>query len=71
VNPVFPLDEVRHPPAMRWFLAVAWAAILAKCAVVWWAIDHWRVPVHPAWIVGPTLAMALLATVLWLGHRED
>lgn len=71
VNHVFHPDDLRHPVSMRWFVSLAWVVILAKCALVWWAIDHWNVPVHPAWIIGPTLGMAALATLLWLGHVED
>lgn len=54
----------------RWFLGVAWSAIAAKCVLVWWAIAHWQVPVHPLWIVAPTLLCAALATALWVTHRE-
>ena len=71
VNQVFHLDEVRHPAPMRWFVSLAWVVILGKCGAVWWAIHHWHVPVHPGWIIGPTLAMATLATYLWLVHAED
>lgn len=71
VNHVFHLDEVRHPVAMRRFVSLAWVVILAKCAFVWWAIHHWNVPVAPAIIIVPTLAMASLATVLWLVHKEE
>lgn len=56
---------------MRWFLAVAWVLILAKCAVVAWAIDHWSVPIRPAWIIVPTLIIATLATSIWFGADED
>lgn len=56
---------------MRWFVAVAWVIILAKCVAVWWAIVHWNVPVHPLWVIGPTLAAAALATLLWATHDED
>ena len=56
---------------MRWFVSLAWVVILGKCGAVWWAIHHWHVPVHPGWIIGPTLAMATLATYLWLVHAED
>lgn len=65
------LDETRYPLAMRWWLAGIWAVILAKCALVWWAMVHWSVPMHPAWIVLPTLLFALLATGVWLVARDD
>lgn len=53
------------------FMVVAWVLILAKCVLVWWAIGHWHVPLHPAWIVAPTLVFAALATALWVTHREE
>jgi len=56
---------------MRWFMITAWGVILVKCAGVWWAIRHWSVPVHPAWIIVPTLLMAALATALWVTHPDD
>lgn len=69
--PHFHVDVTRYPVRMRWFLGVAWILILAKCTVIWWAIGHWNVPVHPAWIVLPTLLFAALATGLWLGAHEE
>ena len=62
-----------HAPdaRVRWFMAIAWIAILAKCAFVTWAVDHWRMPFHAAWVVVPTLVFAILATGLWLVHRAE
>jgi len=54
----------------RWFLGVAWLMIVAKCLVVWWAIPHYHVPIHPMWIIGPTLFFAGWVTVLWTTHHE-
>lgn len=71
VNSVFHLDEVRQPGWTRRLMLGAWILIVAKCAAIWWAIDHWQVPVHPAWIIVPTLLMAGLATFLWATHEED
>ncbi len=65
---------VVHPAApmhrARIFMVIAWVAIVAKCMFVTWAVDHWQMPFHAAWVVAPTLAFAALATVLWLAHRE-
>lgn len=66
-----PVNVWSLPERMRWFLGVAWALILAKCVVVWWAIGHWQVPIHPAWVVGPTLVFAALATGLWIAYYRD
>lgn len=56
---------------MFWFLGAVWLLILAKCALVWWAMVRWHVPFHPAWIVLPTLLFAGLATLLWLTADDD
>jgi hypothetical protein len=52
-------------------MTIVWPLVLGKCVAVWWAIDHWAVPVAPAWIIAPTLVFAALATVLWFAHREE
>lgn len=53
-----------------WFLGVAWLLIAAKCVLITWAIERWSVPIHPLWIVGPTILFAGLATALWVSHRD-
>jgi hypothetical protein len=67
----FHVDATRYPVRMRWFLGVAWIVILAKCVLVWWAMNHWHVPIHPAWVVVPTLMLAALATALWIAPHAD
>ena len=52
-------------------MGAAWIAILGKCAGVWWAVEHWHMPFHPAWIVVPTLVFAGLASMLWATHVRD
>ncbi len=64
-------DVAQYPRRVRWVMSIAWLLIALKCLLVWWAIGHWNMPFHPMWIVGPTLAFALLATGLWLTHREE
>ncbi len=54
----------------RRFLGLAWLLIGAKCLLVAWAIPHFHVPVHPGWIIGPTLFFAGWVTALWLTHHE-
>lgn len=65
------IDVRQYSPRVRWLVAIAWALIVVKCALLWWAMLHWSVPFHPLWIVGPTVLFALLATTLWLVHHED
>jgi hypothetical protein len=69
----FPLhiDVAQYPSRVRWWMAVAWVLIVVKCILVWWSIGHWQVPIHPLWIVAPTLIFAGLASLLWLTHEPD
>ena len=64
------LGQPRSSIRLRWFMGLAWIAILVKCALVVWAIDRWHMPFHASWIVMPTLAFAALASALWVTHRE-
>jgi hypothetical protein len=67
----FHLKADRESARMRWFVGAIWGAILVKCTLVWWAMVHWHVPFHPAWIVLPTLVFAVLATALWLDADDE
>lgn len=70
IHPFHP-EADRQSARMRWFVAAIWGAILIKCALVWWAMVHWHLPFHPAWIVLPTLMFAALATALWFGADDE
>ena len=65
------IDIAQYPVRSRWLMGAAWIAILGKCAGVWWAVEHWHMPFHPAWIVVPTLVFAGLASMLWATHVRD
>jgi len=65
------INVAQYPQSVRRFMGIAWILIVVKCVVVWWAMLHWNVPLHPMWIVGPTLIFATLASVIWLTHRPD
>lgn len=71
VNPPIYSTVAQYSRRMCWFMAAAWVVIAVKCALVWWAMAHWSVPFHPLWIVGPTLAFAALATMLWMTCHDD
>ncbi len=49
----------------RWIIA-GWILIIAKCVALWWLIDAYQVPIHPLWLVAPTVAFGLLATALYI-----
>ena len=57
--------EPRSPRAEKW-IAAGWVLILVNCAVNWWAILAYNVPIHPLWLVAPTIAFAALATALYI-----
>jgi hypothetical protein len=65
------IDVAQYSIRSRWIMGVAWFIILVKCIVVAWAIEHWHMPFHPAWIIGPTIAFAALASLLWMTHARD
>ena len=65
-NTVRPLErEPRSPRAERWIVA-GWVLITLKCGLLWWAINAYQVPIHPLWLVVPTVAFGLLATALYI-----
>ena len=57
--------EFRSPRSEKW-IAAGWVLILVKCAFIWWAIITYNVPIHPLWLVAPTIAFAALATALYI-----
>lgn len=62
---VNPPKESRSRRSELWLIA-GWVLILLKCAVIWWAITRYHVPIHPMWLVGPTILFGLLATALYV-----
>lgn len=65
------IDVAQYPVRVRWFMAIAWIVIALKCVLVWWVIQHWQVPIHPGWVIIPTLMFAALASGLWLTHQRE
>jgi hypothetical protein len=59
------------PRRMRLFLEIGWAVIIAKCLAVPWVIAHWQIPVHPGWVIVPTLMFAALVTLVALIWPEE
>lgn len=58
------------PRRVRLLLEIGWAVIIAKCLAVPWVITRWQIPVHPGWVIVPTLILAAVVTFLVLTHRE-
>lgn len=65
------VEHPREPRSRRseLILAIGWVLILAKCVALHWLIRAYAVPIHPWWLIGPTLAFATLCT--WLYWRRD
>jgi hypothetical protein len=60
------LKEERAPSrSVERLILVAWLIIVSKCFIVSWAISHYAIPVHPGWVVVPTLFMAAICTALY------
>lgn len=67
-----PLALPTSTPRRVWvFLAIGWVVIVAKCLALPWVFAHWRIPVHPAWVIVPTLLFAALVTVVILPRRAE
>jgi hypothetical protein len=60
----------RLSPGQLALLVLAWVLIIAKCLAVPWAIEHWSVPIHAAWVILPTLIFAGVVTALVIFVRE-
>lgn len=71
VNAPLHIDLAQYPARMRWFMAIGWLIIAAKCVLVWWAIDHWHVQLNPLWVIGPTVMFAALITLIWVTHQPE
>lgn len=58
-------EQMAHNPAIERLILAGWLSIVVKCFAVIWAIDHWAVPVHPYWVIVPTILMAALCTAVY------
>ena len=63
-------EDRRLNPRMNRMLLIGWALILGKCILVWWACVRYAVPIHPLWVIVPTIVFAALCTGLYLGGRR-
>lgn len=45
---------------------IFWGVIIAKCGGIWWLMRHYNVPIHPLWVVVPTLMFAALITAVYV-----
>jgi hypothetical protein len=59
---------VRDPRIERFILA-GWLLIAGKSIFIWWACARYAVPIHPLWVIAPTVLFGLLCTALYYGRR--
>ena len=58
-------EPVARNLAVERLIFAGWLLIVIKCFVIIWAINYWAVPVHPYWIIVPTILMAALGTAVY------
>jgi len=56
------------PRQVRLVLEIGWVLVIAKCLAVPWVIARWQIPVHPGWVIAPTLIFAALVTLVVLAR---
>jgi hypothetical protein len=59
------------PRRIRLLLEACWVVLVAKCLAVPWVVAHWQIPVHPAWVIVPTLVFGVLITVVALRSPRE
>ncbi len=57
--------KIIRRPAVERLLLGCWLLIAAKCWLVVWLIGKYHVPVHPLWVIAPTVLFALLCTAVY------
>ncbi len=65
--------KVRAPVRMPWkasILSSFWFLIIGKCYWTHWAVARWNMPFDAIYVWGPTLAAAVLCTVVFLANSE-
>ena len=58
-------ETVARNPAVERLIHAGWLLIVIKCFAILWAINYWAVPIHPYWIIVPTILMAALCTAVY------
>lgn len=68
-----PESDNQIPRSVIAGVVVGWILIALKCTALPSLFDRWEVPVHPGWVIVPTLIFGGLVTVLIAMHdwRKD
>lgn len=51
-------------------IQICWGIIVFKSLAVVWAVQHYRIPFSPFWVIGPTVGFAALATAAYYYLRD-
>ncbi len=65
---VAPKPRVPAPRAVVVGVVVGWILIALKCTLLPSIFERWQVPVHPGWVIVPTLVFAALVTLIVAMH---
>lgn len=63
-----PKSHTRVPRSVVTGVVVGWILIALKCSVLPPLFLRWQIPVHPGWVVVPTLLFGGLVTLLIATH---
>ena len=70
IKDVHASNVLKTSPWATRLLFGGWILIVIKSVVVWWACIHYALPIHPMWVVGPTVAFGALCTGVYLFARR-
>lgn len=63
-----PKSHTRVPSSIVTGVVVGWILIALKCTLLPSLFDRWQVPIHPGWVIIPTLIFGAVTTVLVVTH---
>ncbi len=63
-----PKSHTRVPRSIVTGIVVGWILIALKCTLLPSLFDRWHVPIHPGWVIVPTLIFGAVVTVLAATH---
>lgn len=68
-----PRSNAHAPRSIVVGVVVGWILIALKCVVLPDLFQRWQIPIHPGWVIVPTLVFAGLVTLLIAMHdwRKD
>lgn len=68
-----PKSHTQAPRSVVVGVVVGWILIAIKCVVLPGLFQRWQIPIHPGWVIVPTLVFAGLVTFLIATHdwRKD